>query len=309
MNRRLLLSLIVSALAGSSLHAEPVSLKLQWQPGKKYVHQHDTQVKQQMTVPGAPAPMDQEMSMQQVVAVAVRPGAEAEARQLEMEFVSIKQDMNMNGQKISFDSSAPEKDSSNPMAAAMSGLVGAKITATAALDGQITDVKGLSELSEKMGPAGKAAPMLNDEMFKQMMSGMSNLLPPKPVSVGDKWPSEISMPMPGVGTMQMNIESTFQGTEERDGRDCAVIVSTGTMTMKADEKPNAMNMKLLATEGKITGKTWFDPAIGMMVANEMTQDADISIEVTPPGAGEAMKMSSKLVTTANSKLLKVEDLK
>ena len=86
------------------------------------------------------------------------------------------------------------------------------------------------------------------------------------------------------------------------------MVYDGTMSITA-AGGNAANMKIDTRDGKLTGKTWFDPELGMLVESEMKQDINFDMEMTPPGATEPMKMSSKMDMGLVSKLTGVEDLK
>jgi Family of unknown function (DUF6263) len=227
-------------------------------------------------------------------------------QELEMEFLSQKMATKMGDRAImDFDSANDAKDDgSNPAAAPLRRMVGAKIKFQTDTQGKVVKVEGTKELMTKV-MAGSAPQMqqmfkgiFNDEMLKHMVNLQG--LPDKAVKVGDSWPVTTEMNMPTVGTLVTSMKYTFTGWEQHDNRKCAVLAFDGDITSKPGA-PQTTGMTMSVDSGKASGKSWFDPALGMSVGTDVDQNMTMKVSLQGKNIATAInqKISTKLVEVAD----------
>jgi hypothetical protein len=103
-----------------------------------------------------------------------------------------------------------------------------------------------------------------------------------PVVVGGTWTALISDTAEVMGGKMANVATmayALAGEEEKAGRKCVKITYTGTMQIEG--KGSMMGMEIF-TEGKgtVTGTFYFDPAAGIMVAEESKTESDMTAAMT-----------------------------
>jgi hypothetical protein len=297
-----------SASSGSTAApAGPVEMKLKWTAGKRYLQEMTMSQTSEITVPGTPAPMQQEMEMNQGFAVSALKTLPDGGTELEMKFTSEKMSNKVNGRDVmNFDSSEDaSKDGGNPAATIMRKIVGAHVKFLTDADGKIDKVEGFQEFIDSL--TGGSQPqmkamiqgMFNEESLKQFGSGSMGL-PGKPVKVGDTWPFEKDITAGPLGKMNMKLKFKFAGWEQHADHNCVLLTYTGDMSSKGAPAPGAMTMNV--QNGKVDGKTWFDPELGMMVEN--TGDQTMTINMTMQGK----KMTSKTKQKIGIKLVEIQDM-
>src|SRR6185503_15484095 len=100
--------------------------------------------------------------------------------------------------------------------------------------------------------------------------------------------------------LKQDSKFTFKGFEDRDKHNCAVCESAGDISLKPEGGVASENLTI--ESGKTAGRFWFDPAMGMVIATEETQD----IAFKASNAGQSM--TSRTKTRSESKLVGVTDL-
>lgn len=294
-------------------------LKVKWPVGNRYVQRMEVNGDTETRLPQMPKPMMQKVNLNQEYSVTV-----VADRELELEFDSTEMDVTMNGKSVvSMDSKAEAGAAeANPTVAGFRQIVGAKIKFLLDQSNRVEKMEGakefLAKASGSSNPQARAAMQgtFNDEYFKQMVDFQRGL-PPNPVKSGDSWPVKTELAVPVLGQLNLDMNYTLAGWEQREKRTCAAIDFVGTMTSKGDAGqgggPPGMSMRI--ESGKMTGKTWFDPELGHPVETLVNQDMVLHMSMpkpanakggNQPGAGQTItnnvkqKIVIKLVEVASA---------
>jgi uncharacterized protein DUF6263 len=300
--------------------AQEVELKLKWPVGNRYVYRMEMHQNSEITPPGQANAMKQETEMSQEFGISVLKEREGGGRELEMEFLSQKMEMKMNGATMMTMDTKDPNAVANPLLGQLAKMIGAKFKYLTRADGTVEKVEGVQEFLAKMG-ADAPQPvqdmlkgMFNDENMNQI-STFSNMLPAKPVKVGESWNKQVKIPLGQLGTFNVDSKITFTGTEQRGGNKCAVLDSAATMSSvapAADGKSGLpMGMKMTFDSGKMSGKTFFDLTQGQVVETNAKQEFTLKMEMpNPQGEGkEAIKLTVPTVQNVTMKLVEVGKVK
>jgi hypothetical protein len=198
---------------------------------------------------------------------------------------------------MNFDStSPPSSDGENPITPTLRKIIGAHVKFLMDAEGKVAKVEGYDEFIKQI-TAG-ASPqsemmingMFNEDTLKQF-GAHSQGLPDKPVKIGDTWPIHLEISAGPMGTMKMDMKYKFAGWDQHDGHNCALLTYTGNMTSQAGTNKPAMNMTI--EKGVISGKNWFDPALGVTV--ESDADQSMNVKVSMQGQKTDSKMKQKIL--------------
>ncbi len=291
--------------SGSALNAaEAIELKAQWPVGQRFVTQ--LTMNQNQKIVGAPTgPMNQTVTQVQEIAVDVARRLSGGGRDLELSWLSMKMDMKMGSvTMMSYDSKNKNASgANNPLAGVMDNIVGNRLYMELNADGDVVSVEGLDDLLEGVGGGGGVVGSMMKGMFTEdsvkQLGVLPQGLPKEPVKVGDEWPYELEFPMGPAGVLKVDMDYTFSGLEDRDGRKCAVLEYTGTMQSKAGGGGDSavdINIK----EGTIKGKTWFDYQAGVTVENK----GDVQMQMAVGAMGQ--NMTIEVDQDVHNKLVRVQ---
>ena len=278
-----------SAGAGAG---EAVTLRAKWPVGNRYSQRMEVNGDTQTHMAQSPKPMQQKVTMSQEYSITVLAERPKGGRELELEFEAAEIDVTMNGKPVV---NLDTKAEAGPTETAKSGMagfreiVGAKLKFLLDESNRVEKVEGIKEFTAKAtagsNPQGRATmqSMFNEEYFKQMVESQRSL-PPKPVKIGESWPVKTELTVPVLGIMSIDLNYTLKGWEVREKRKCAVIDFAGTMTSKgapnAAAAPAAMSMSV--ENGKLSGKTWFDPDLGSTIETSVHQDMVLHMTMPVP---------------------------
>ena len=272
-------------------------------------------------MPQMPKPIAQKVNLNQEYSVTVLSQRTNAGPELELEFESTEFDVNMNGKPVvnldtKAEAGAAETD---PTLAGFRQVVGAKIKFLLNESNLVEKVEGVKEFLAKAtsasNPQGRATMqgMFNEDYFKQMVDFQRGM-PPKPVKAGDSWPVKMDLTAPILGKMNLDMNYTFTGWQQREKRQCAAIDFAGTISSDANASPGAgpMGMNMKVTSGKLSGKTWFDPELGHPVETAIDQDMIIHMTM-PAGRGakgpNATGMTQTITNNTKQKIvIKLVDL-
>ncbi len=271
----------------------PVELKLKWPVGAHYTQRMDLNQQMETSISSMPKTMKQEVEMSQDFGLTVLTNTPEGGREIEMEFESMQITVSAGDRvQFSFDSHGESLDGNqNPMAAMFRSLVGTRIKYILDVSNHVVRLEGLQEFRNKAlanAPAqarSAMAQMLSEDSFKQMIN-FGQGLPDKPVRAGDAWPVHTEITMGPLGIMELDMQYVFKGFEEHDQRNCALLDFTGIMKSKPARESANPNMKMSIEEGVTTGKSWFDPELGMVIGSDINQDIKMNIQMAqlqPPG--------------------------
>ena len=117
---------------------------------------------------------------------------------------------------------------------------------------------------------------LSETFFKQFISpGQSLGEETKTRMVADRWRS-VSDFDTSAGTMKIQHNFVFRNWEQHLGRHCALVEYTLGFDMKGSLPDKSSNQPFKITNGSGSGKTWFDPILGMPVESVNDQDMEFS---------------------------------
>jgi len=103
-----------------------------------------------------------------------------------------------------------------------------------------------------------------------------------------------------MGRMVLNLNYTFTGWEQHDNQKCAVLEYVGDVSMKSAGDGDAAGMMSI-DQGKASGKTWFDPAMGMI--KETAGKQDLTMKINAQGQSISTQMQQNPWTRNSSKSL------
>ncbi len=277
----------------------PVELKLKWREGEQIVQNMEMKQASEMQLPTSGEPMKQQMDMGQDYSLTVLKAEPDGGHDIELEFLGMRAKMSMGGKVMAeYDSTNKAAGGAdNPMGQTLGKLVGAKIEYVLDASNNVIRLQGVDDLLARISSgadAAAAAPlksMFNDDYFKQMMS-QSKYLPPKPVQPGDSWPVQIDMPLGPVGTLIMDFTYTFQSWETHDQRNCARLDFKGTLKAKPSDKSASQPVSIANLNGALSGTSWFDPDLGMIVDSKMKQDMNMVMSMN---MGTAQTMTNHMI--------------
>jgi hypothetical protein len=191
------------------------------------------------------------------------------------------------------------------MASTIRKMIGARLKLLSDADGKVDKVEGYSEFMGRIAGGGKPQDrammqsFFNEDTLKQMCA-WAKAVPSHPVKTGDTWPVKLDVSMGPMGTMIMDLKYTFKNWEQHDDRKCARLEYKGTMTSKPSGVPTPMAMKI--EKGQLSGTTWYDPELAMVV--DTVSDQDMTMKITMQGK----PMNSKIAQKITVKLTEVTDL-
>ena len=221
-------------------------------------------------------------------------------RALELEIVSFTLETTSGGRRvINFDSLnkfAPSDG--NPVAVSLSKLVGGRVRYLLAPDNKILQTDGVKELLARTVTAADATTPatgtrgsslarrhFNTEGLRQMIEVGG--APSTPMRIGQTWVAERDINAGIIGTFRLTTTNTFAGWQEHEKKKCARINITGTFNSIITRSTNSLvatgSMKI--ANGKVTGKSWFDPKLGVVIETVLDQDFDAPVIVPPSRRG------------------------
>lgn len=311
MKLRLLLPALVALCAHSSF-AQTVDLQQRWQAGKKYFQTIETQ--QSSVIEIGPQKMEQATHMTMEVSFAVRPKTDGKTRSMTVTYERVAMDMNVNGQKMGFDSANPSANA-DPMGLGKSigSTVGKELIVSLDEKGEVTGIDNYDAYIEQLGkspvPGMDPKEMHSREALIQMINqGALNALPGKPVAPGATWPYRQDLALPKIGKVTIQGTYGFKGMAAHDGANCAEIETNGKLTMDVSAaSPEGAPMAMKVTDGKIKGTMWFDPQLG--VVRESQNQQEMTMSMKNPVDPTAADLNIPMRQTVTLKTTKIEDLK
>ena len=219
----MILTLACAFCLSAAQAEEPVKLKMQYHVGKKYTQ--NMSMEQEMAFDVQGQKFEQLIEMDSRIVMDVTEGDQAGTKNIAISYERISQSVDMNGQKMAYDSDKPEEG--NPMLAmGLKGLVGKKFNIVMNDQLQVTEVKGLDKLMEGVDAATAAATqkMLSKDYLEQMFNvNMTQSLPKKAVVKGDSWDVNYSQAIPDMGAVKVSGKMSHEGQEEVQGNNCVKL--------------------------------------------------------------------------------------
>lgn len=273
----------------------------------------------EIAVPVGGQGIKQSMSQVQDHAISILAELPDGGYEIEFEFLTMKIDIESETptgpMKMSFDSEAPNEPSNLPQNALLTGfqnILGHKLKLFLSPEHEVVRTEGLEEMMEKViSEAPPQVAQMTKSMYSESMFNNYVLpfgLPGKPVKPGDTWPVQFDQGMGPIGVMTMDNQFQFKNQETHEGRDCAVLVFSGTMRSKPSAEPGMFGGMIEITNGESYGKSWFDPELGRFIDTTVQQTMKINVDLGGGAGVSSMSMSMDLTQQVSVKLIKEEIL-
>lgn len=293
-------AIVVKEIApvGGSDGRGPVQMQMKWQAGKKYAMHRETI--QTETKPQS----KQVQKMTQDFSLSLVRDLDNGGQQLQLEFESLALEVGDGERKLfSADSTQePALDAKNPVGARLRRMVGAHLQYFVNANGKVERMEGYSELVKQAAgenPKDQAAfrDLFNESVLAKFGSFGEDSTPHRVVKLGDSWAVHLEEPS-NAGALNVDLKCTFKNWEQHENRKCMRIMFAGTV----EAAPDAGSLPVKIEDGRVSGETWFDPKLGMIV--EIAFDADMTLKITRQG----QTLTAPLHQKTRFVLVEVDDL-
>ena len=297
--------------------AEAVELKQRWIAGKQYFQ--TMQSMQGTSIDMGAQKIEQKTSTTMEMSLAVRPHEDGARKRVTIKYERVAMNMEMNGQKMGFDSAKPT-EGTDPLGLAktLGATVGKELKVLLTATDEISDVENYDEFVKNFPPSpipgmDMSKMFTKDSMAAMMKQGALQAMPGKPVKPGDSWPYATTVELPQMGKVAVKGTYTFKGMTDHGGAPCAEIVTTGEITLdmaKADAASPAgealAQLGMKVEGGTLKGTVWFDPKLGFARDAQLTQEMSMTMKnPADPAATLKVPIKQEITTT----LTKVGDVK
>jgi hypothetical protein len=269
------------ATAGSVASDQPVDMQIKWAIGRKYPMHLELNQSTKTDVPNQPQPAVQEMNLTQDFDLSPLKQLAGGGTQLELQFNNQAMNVSQGGQTVlTFNSTqSPGQDGNNPAVAVLRAMIGARIQYFTGANGKVERMEGVDALAKRIAASGQPQ---GEAMFRQMFGedtlkrycSFADGMPNRMINVGESWPFQEDLTT-AIGVLALDMKYTFKNWEQYNNRKCAHIVGTGRLSTKSVSTANGAMVEV--EKGKITGDFWFDPALGMIVGYNDTEDMALKI--------------------------------
>ncbi|WP_395750377.1 hypothetical protein [Prosthecobacter sp.] len=256
-------ALLAFALLGSPLltpaEDAPVELKLHWEPGQTYVQESDTVTTNFLTALGKTT--DQKMQVRQTTSITVSKPS-PDQTEAKVVITSLLGEMSFEGKSYFFDSKNPGT-SSPQLQQLFGGSAGRGFTLVYDEKGIFVDAKDIGSMV-----TGGVEPDLTSIATARQLATLYRRslemgLPKIPVLPKDKWISDEIVPFPQTGTVQVKLNSRFDGIVNREGHREAQISFDGIMKSQPDKDSIGRDLTTerpvtFGENSKVNGQVFFD---------------------------------------------------
>ncbi|TKG91065.1 hypothetical protein EYV94_21915 [Puteibacter caeruleilacunae] len=282
---RLGLALVVFFATLSSFAAKKVKIKLDLKEGTTYEYSTIMHNTLNQAIMGQQVNMDQNMIMN--FNMAVNQKLDNGNFEVIINYDKLILNMDINGQKINFDTSSESGDPK--FNDALKGILAAKFTMEITPEGKPVRVSGF----ETMSKALKGNPQMqqslqmlsNEESFKKYMSQTFNYFPQGKVRIGDEWDLAYELPM----MMKMNVDMHFK--LEKIRRKDVILDVNSKINIAPDTQIEQQGMKMnIKLTGDQQGNMVINKKDGMLDSSEMIQDIKMTMITKNPQTNEEIKI-------------------
>ena len=294
----------ITTSSGAGTERGPVEMQMKWQAGKKYVmHREQTQTTETKP-PNQPKPVKQVQKMTQDFSLSPVRELDNGGQQLQLEFEGLTVEVGDGERKMFSADSAQNsaEDAKNPVGARLRKMVGARLQYFINANGKVEKMEGYPELVNRAAgenPKAQAAfrDMFDEKVLEKFGSFGEDSTPHRVVKLGDGWAIHLEEPS-GAGPLNVDLKCTFKNWEQHADHKCMRIIFTGSV----QAAPNTASLPAKIEKGSVSGETWFDPQLGMIV--QIAFDADMNLNITRQGQTLTVPINEK----TRFALVDVEDL-
>jgi len=284
-------SIIVSCLAAVTAMAsipraqEPLTLKLNLQPGASYIYTMDMNQSNTQTVDGEEQKLEQQMLMVWDYNVLER---KADGNMVvEIIYHRVKISQNYGHESTGYDSDNPP-DYLDPSMKGMASLPGSELTIGLRSNGDVLEIRGVEELLDKMiaalelpeSPQRDAViqnlrAQFGVDAIKQSIEQITSFYPDKPVNVGDRWKNNVEV---NTG-FPMRIDSEYNLKLRQDG---AAMIDVASQLSSNPQKAMSVGPLTMAYDiaGTQTGSIIVDETTGLPTKSEISLQFSGTVKVS-----------------------------
>ena len=279
--------MLLVALIGVSVYGQE-AIKLEWkfEKGKPFYQEMNTKTKQTMKIMA----MDNiTQNQDQTFYFSWTPEEQDKDKNwiVTQKIEGVKMDIEIGGNKITYDSTNPTASTGNPLADFFKALVGSQFKLTISPDMKVLKIEGrdafinqLVKANPQMEPLLKQ--ILSEDALKQMADPAFASVPSGPVKKGQSWEKQSKLNMGPIGTYDTTYKYTYEGKE---GKLDKIKVDT-ILNYKPPEPTAAGSLPFKIKTAKLesknaTGTILFDAEKGRLDSSDMklTLEGKLTIEI------------------------------
>ena len=302
-------ALLTSCALALSASAEEttVTLKQSLPVGKKILQSMVMNQKMKMGgVPGAPEGGGMNMTNKITMDMSMDITKHEKGKKMVLMYDRMAMLMDAGVFKQEFDSEDKENEA-NPF----QQVVGKPLTLIYNEKDEIESVEGaeglLGDAANTPGVGDMLTQLFGEEQLKQTMNQMMvQMLPDKPLKIGDSWDYTMDVPMPaGMGKMKMSGKYTLKKFDKVEEHDVAVLGMVGKLITEGKTKMNMQGQELEMEfkNSQFEGDIYFDNKLGLARKTDMLTTMDMAMVI--PGLGQEMTIGMNM--NMNMKVTQVED--
>jgi hypothetical protein len=282
------MALLLVALIGLSVYGQEAAVKLEWkfEKGKPFYQEMNTKTKQTMKIMA----MDNiTQNQDQTFIFSWTPEEQDKDKNwiVTQKIEGVKMDIEIGGNKITYDSTNPTASTGNPLADFFKALVGSQFKLTISPDMKVIKIEGrdafinqLVKANPQMEPLLKQ--ILSEDALKQMADPAFAAVPSGPVKKGQSWEKQSKLNMGPIGTYDTTYKYTYEGKE---GKLDKIKVDT-ILNYKPPEASAAGSLPFKIKAAKLesknaTGTILFDEQKGRLDSSDMKLNLEgkLTIEI------------------------------
>lgn len=285
---------------------QPVTIKLKWIVDKKYLFRMETLLGLNTTLPEPLDPKTNVIGLNHDYSVSVAKSLDSAGPELDLAMTAEKLFYQMAERNYyTFDSRQNiVHDTNDPVSPLLRGLLDGRLRCFTDTDGKLVKVQGFDAITARLDKGdpqikGPLEAIFSEKNFREIFDSIAAAQPADPVKIGGTWPVHVELEAPTIAGVIINATCTPAEWKSQGDRQCVRIEFQGQVTAK----PDAPGESSLSTidDGTISGKAWFDPALGMVVNSRVEE------HMTLKTSALGQKATTRVNVTANLQLLSLED--
>lgn len=260
--------------------ADSIHIKNNWEAGKQYALRVHVLRNMEIKIPNV-APVAHAEDFTQNLNIFPQADSQDGNSQFDIQFQNFSIFIHNNGATfLSFDAASDAaQDTNSPFAPILRAFIGARLHYEVDAKGNVVRMDGLDKLRARVNAAGSPSviaqlgELFSDDTFRRYGSIYASL-PEHTLKIGDNVSVDRSLSNDSASPHTELLKYIFTGWEQHDGRQCASIEYTGKFSEGRPARPGNL---LGINNGKIKGKAWFDPRLGLVIASSDGDSMDLSL--------------------------------
>lgn len=280
--------------------AEKYTLKAKYNPGR-YVLEQKADIVQTMTPEGG-QPTRHDISQAMTITQAISPADKQGNQTVLLGFRSVQQKISSAGSpSIEYDSQGPPQQQHPLLGATLTPLLQARVTVIVGPDGRVRSVTGMDELWDRLAeqsPAMSAMLLgmkksLGNNMIRETMEKTAQMLPDKPVAIGESWQNELKVDMPYLGARQANQDCTLKAVRTTADGHIAVIDVLSKIESSQPTQTDVGGAAVTVEKVEFTqkGEIRFNIERGMQESAQLDQAGHLIMTMPDPTTGKTARIA------------------